>query len=231
MQVKKDVRLVTILGVAALAFLVAGAAEAGDATSLAPERLEPVGVDLAEVEYRGRRAVRVKEKAGVAVEADSLAVIPDLTFGDGTIEVDVAGAPRSDAFEGARGFVGIAFRLQKDPSRYECFYIRPKNGRADDQLRRNHSTQYVSHPDHPWHRLRKEAPGAYESYVDLVSGEWTHLKVVVSGTDARLYVHDAEQPALIVKDLKLGASEGAIALWIGAGTEGHFANLQVDRAP
>lgn len=229
MRIAKGRRLGTIMGVAALAVATGGVVGAGDAIPLAPERLEAVGVDLAEVEYRGRTAVRVKEKAGVAVEADSLAVIPDLSFGDGTIEVDVAGAPRSDAFEGARGFVGIAFRLQKDPSRYECFYIRPKNGRADNQLRRNHSTQYVSHPDHPWHRLRKEAPGAYESYVDLVSGEWTHLKVVVSGTDARLYVHDAEQPALVVKDLKLGTGEGAIALWIGAGTEGHFANLRVTR--
>lgn len=229
MPITKGVRLVRILSAVALAVLTAGMAGAGDAVSLAPSRLEPVGVDVAEVEYRGRTAVRLTEKAGVAVEADSLAVIPDLSFGDGTIEVEVAGAPRADAFEGARGFVGIAFRLQKDPARYECFYIRPKNGRADNQLRRNHSTQYVSHPEYPWHRLRKEAPGVYESYVDLAPGEWTQLKVVVSGTDARLYVHDAEQPALIVKDLKLGAGEGAIALWIGAGTEGHFANLRVTR--
>jgi len=125
-------------------------------------------------------------------------------------------------------FVGVAFRLQKDPLRYECFYLRPTNGRADDQLRRNHSTQYVSHPDHPWHRLRKESPGVYESYVDLVPGEWTRVKIVVAGTTARLYVHGAEQPSLIVNDLKLGASEGTVALWIGPGTEAHFANLRVE---
>ena len=65
--------------------------------------------------------------------------------------------------------------------------------------------------------------------VDLVVGEWTPLRIVVSGTEARLFVHDAEQPCLIVKDLKLGATEGGIALWIGAGTEGHFANLRVTR--
>lgn len=219
----------TLMGAAAAAFVTAGMATAGDLVPLASDTVQPVGVDVAEVEYQGRTALRLKEKAGTAVEEDSLAVIPGLTFGDGTIEVDVAGAPRTDAFEGARGFVGIAFRLQGDPARYECFYIRPKNGRAEDQLRRNHSTQYVSHPEYPWHRLRRESPGVYESYVDLVSGEWTSLKVVVRGTEARLFVHDAEQPALIVKDLKLGAAEGAIALWIGAGTEGHFANLRVSR--
>ena len=229
MQITMGSRRETILGAVALAVLAAGAVEAGDAVSLAPDRLEPVGVDVVEMEYRGRPAVRLTEKAGVAVEADSLAVIPGIVFADGTIEVEVAGAPRADAFEGARGFVGVAFRLQEDPSRYECFYIRPNNGRAEDQLRRNHSTQYVSHPDYPWHRLRRETPGVYESYVDLVPGEWTRLKIVVAGTEARLFVHDAEQPSLIVKDLKLGDSEGALALWIGAGTVGHFANLRVTR--
>lgn len=227
MQTTKSYRMAAALGAALLALGAAGLVAGGEAVSLAPDQVEPVGVDVAEVEYRGQTALRLREKPGVAVEADSLAVIPGLTFSDGTLEVEVAGAPRADAFEGARGFVGIAFRLGKDPSRYECFYIRPKNGRAEDQLRRNHSTQYVSHPEYPWHRLRRESPGVYESYVDLEPGAWTPLKVVVRGTEARLFVHGAEQPALIVKDLKLGASKGAIALWIGAGTEGHFANLRV----
>src|SRR5438128_8445754 len=44
----------------------------------------------------------------------------------------------------ARGFIGIAFRVRGD--RYEYIYLRPTNGRADDQVRRNHSTQYSAHP-------------------------------------------------------------------------------------
>jgi hypothetical protein len=101
------------------------------------------------------------------------------------------------------------------------------NGRAEDQLQRNHSEQYVSHPEFPWNRLRQESPGVYESYVDLVPGEWTKVRIVVSGREARLFVHGADQPCLIVKDLKLGASKGAGALWIGPGTEAHFADLRV----
>ena len=154
---------------------------------------------------------------------------PGRASGTAVIEVEIAGAPRAGTEGGgARGFVGVAFRLQKDPLRYECFYLRPTNGRAEDQLRRNHSTQYVSHPDHPWHRLRKESPGVYESYVDLVPGDWNRVRIVVSGTEARLFVNGAEQPVLIVKDLKLGASEGGVALWIGPGTEAHFAGLRVE---
>ena len=53
------------------------------------------------------------------------------------------------------------------------------------------------------------------------------MRIDVAGTTARLFVHDAPQPALVVTDLKLGASEGAVALWIGSGTEGYFSNLRV----
>jgi hypothetical protein len=189
-------------------------------------RLEPVHVEVSAVEYRGRAAVRVVEAPG-SEDTQTLAIVPGVSFHDGTIEIDVAGSPRQGAIGGARGFVGIAFRVQRNPLRYECFYLRPTNGRAEDQLRRNHSAQYVSEPDWPWHRLRKESPGVYESYVDLMPGEWTKVKVVVAGTDARLYVHGAEQPCLVVRDLKLGDSEGGLALWIGPGTEAHFANLRV----
>jgi len=196
---------------------------------LAPERLERVNVAAEAALYRGKPAVRLVEAAGVPTDAETLAVVPGTRFRDGTLELEIAGAPRAGTEAGgARGFVGIAFHLQKDPLRYECFYLRPTNGRTDEQLRRNHTTQYVSHPDHPWHRLRKETPGVYESYVDLVPGEWTRVKIVVSGTNARLYVHGAEQPSLIVNDLKLGASEGAVALWIGPGTEAHFTGLRVE---
>ena len=177
------------------------------------------------VTHRGQRALRLVEvdQNGPA----SLAIIANSDFGDGEIEAEIAGQPRAGANEGARGFVGIAFRVQSGGAKYECFYLRPTNGRAEDQLRRNHSTQYISEPEYPWHRLRREHPGVYESYVDLVPGQWTKVRIVVSGSKARLYVNGADQPALIVNDLKLGESRGKIALWAGDGTEGWFANVKI----
>jgi hypothetical protein len=67
----------------------------------------------------------------------------------------------------------------------------------------------------------------YESYADLEAGAWTHLKIEVAGTKAKLYVNGAEQPSLIVNDLKLGDGRGQIALWSTIETDGYFSNLTV----
>ena len=165
-------------------------------------------------------------------DLEQLVVIDGPDFSNGTIEAEIAGALAPGSGEAARGFVGIAFRLQKDMKTYDAFYLRPTNGRAEDQERRNHAAQYISHPDWPWFRLRKETPSRYESYVDLVPGEWTKIRIEVRGATARLFVHDQAQPTLIVNDVKSGAqASGAIALWLGPGTLAHFRNLRVSAAP
>ena len=197
------------------------------AQAIPTAKLETQKLDAAVVTYQGKEAARLTDREG----GGGLALIKDSLFKDGVIEVELAGKPSAGAFAGARGFVGIAFRVQGGGSKYECIYLRPTNGRADEMARRNHSTQYVSEPEWPWDRLRKESPGVYESYVDLEAGAWTRYKIVVRGTRAELYVHEAAQPCLIVKDLKLGDSAGAVALWVGPGTDAYFANLKVTPAP
>jgi hypothetical protein len=189
---------------------------------------------------QGKKGVRVtasdeaqRRLQGMAPEEQAhfpqIAVIEGLEFANGVIQAEIAGAPAPGAGEGARGFVGIAFRVQQDAKTHDAFYLRPTNGRAEDQERRNHAVQYVSLPDWPWFRLRKEAPSRYESYVDLEPGVWTKIRVEVRGEHARLYVHGQEQPTLIVNDLKSGANgKGAVALWIDRGTVAHFRDLRVE---
>ena len=172
------------------------------------------------------------EQRATQVDLEQLVGIDGLEFSSGTIEAEIAGALAPGAAGAARGFVGIAFRLQKDMKTYDAFYLRPTNGRADDQERRNHSAQYIAHPEWPWFRLRKETPGRYEAYVDLVPGEWTKIRIEVRGDKARLFVHDQAQPTLVVNDVKSGAqASGAVALWLGPGTLAHFRNLRVSPAP
>ena len=171
---------------------------------------------------------RARVRYGLPYLVGQLAVVQGLDFLNGTIEVELAGAPEPGAGEGARGFVGIALRLQKDLLTYDAFYLRPTNGRVEDQERRNRSVQYISHPDWPWFRLRKETPGRYESYVDLVPGQWTKIRIDVAGTQARLYVHGSDQPTLVVNDVKSGPdARGGVALWLEPGTVAHFRNLTV----
>lgn len=185
--------------------------------------------------YQGRTAIRLRSMPNTDATYDpqksgaggGIAVLQGSPFHDGIIEVDVVGKPQANAPPLARGFVGIAFRVPTDASKYDYVYIRPTNGRAEDQERRNHSTQYASYPDNEWLKLRAESPGKYESYVDLVPGEWTHLKIEVGGIKMRFYVNGASQPTLIVNDLRLGAKTGAVALWIGVGTEAYFSNLRI----
>jgi hypothetical protein len=189
--------------------------------------LEVVGGKGEVVTYRGRRAVHlVPAVDGSRGDESVIAILGGLEFRDGTIEVEVAGAPRAGAPADSRGFVGVEFRLSGRGARGEIVYLRPTNARADDQVRRNHSVQYESVPDFPWHRLRKEAPAAYESYADLEAGAWTKMRIVVAGSAARLFVDGASQPCLVVNDLKLGPASGAVALWAHVSTDAYFTPSQ-----
>lgn len=185
-------------------------------------------VTFSDATYRGKEGLRVIPSEGSEGE-DKLAILDDATLTNGTIEAVVSGDLLEGAGPGARGFVGIAFRIADDVSSYEAVYLRPTNGRADDQIRRNHSVQYVSFPDYPWHRLREESPGQYETYADMAPGDWIHCRLEIAGQSLRLYLNHAEYPAFIVNDLKLGERGGGVGLWVGPGTDAHFAEIKVTR--
>ena len=223
--------LISLLGATLSIFVAAIASPGAQAQTIsldAIDQLKLMNVKAETVTFKGRKALRVSDAAAAgAGDEGRLVILPKTDFQDGIIEVDLAGEPGPGAGEGARGCVGMAFRVAADVSRFECFYLRPTNGRAEDQVRRNHSVQYISIPGFPWPFLRKNFPEKYETYVDLVAGEWTKVKIEVRGEKARLYVNGVEQPTMLVNDLKQGQSKGAIALWIGTGTVAHFANVRI----
>ena len=198
--------------------------------------LRPHNAKVEPTTHAGKRGVRVaiSDEAQRRLQQtpseplEQLVVIEGTDFANGVIEAEIAGTPGPGATQGARGFVGIAFRVQPDLKTYDAFYLRPTNGRADDQERRNHSAQYISHPAWTWSRLRQETPGRYEAYVDLVPDAWTAIRIEVRGSKAQLFVNGATQPTLIVNDVKSGEQgRGAIALWIDSETVAHFRNVRV----
>src|SRR5207249_9516186 len=91
------------------------------------------------VTYKGRKGLRVIDTAPPDVaDGIQLVILNKTEFQDGTIEIELTGEPSPTAKSTApRGFVGVAFRVNldaaKDVAKYECFYLRPTNGRADAQ--------------------------------------------------------------------------------------------------
>jgi hypothetical protein len=196
------------------------------------------GVSLRPSAYQGAPAMEVRMPPAswqdpareILADRDFMAWLP-VDFGDGTIDVDVASDLAADAPGYARGFVGLAFRIDAK-GRFENLYLRPTNSTAPDQVRRNHTIQYAAYPDFRFDQLRRDSPEKYETWADIATGRWIHMRVVVAGSTLRLYLDGSPRPAFIVDDMKLPATQrGGVGIWIESGTVAHFKNLRIVPTP
>ena len=142
------------------------------------------------------------------------ASVKDLVLRDGVIDVDVFTAA-------ARGFLGIQFRVAGGDG--EWIYLRPHKSGLPDAI------QYtpVLHTGLNWQLY--SGPG-FTARLDIPSGAWFHVRVVLEGAQARLYVKDLERPALVVDDLKSGVERGEVALAVLTGAT-CFAGFEVKETP
>src|SRR5438270_8450567 len=101
--------LVLVSGLAPAAFAQ------GEGVTLAlndAAQVQPHNVTATAVRYRGSDALEVRLTGPYrGPDTDTFAFVPGFDFHNGTIEVDVAGTPLPSALPGARGFVGVAFRI------------------------------------------------------------------------------------------------------------------------
>lgn len=200
----------------------------------APEDFTLSGITLTKTQYLGKdclcmtmpeNAIQDPTKEKLA-DRDYMSWIP-LDFTDGVIEAWVASELIPNAPAYARGFIGVTFRIDRT-GRFESIYLRPTNSVCEEQVRRNHSVQYISFPDYRFDRLRAESPEKYESYGEIDLHRWIHMKLVVKGTYAALYLDNKPQPALIVNDLKLGDTQsGGVGIWLESGTIAYFRDLKI----
>jgi len=193
--------------------------------------LEASRVYMSIEKMNGKQVVKVvKDSTQNGADLPTFVKIKGIDLKEGIIEIKVLSRLLKTAPASARGFIGVAFHIDEQNSKFEGIYLRPTNGRAEDQLRRNHSIQYFSYPDYDFDRLRKEAEGVYESYADMGLNEWITMRIEVRGKQAKLFLNDNKQPSLIVNDLKLGDNvSGAIGLWVDGGTEGYFKDLKITK--
>lgn len=191
--------------------------------------LEAVNVSMSVEKLMDKTVVKAVKDSNVKdADEPTFIKLKGIDFKNGTIEVKVLSRLLPNAPEFARGFIGIAFRINDSNTAYESIYVRPVNARVEDQVRRNHSIQYYSYPDYKFDRLRKEAPERYESYADMEMNKWITMRIEVKGSQAKLFLDNNKQPSLIVNDLKHGADvTGAIGLWVEVGTEGFFADVEI----
>jgi hypothetical protein len=179
------------------------------------------------VSYQGRKSVRITMEG---TDHDGLALLPGTDFFDGVIEADIALRNTTPPEVKRPGFIGIAFRVSPDASRYDVFYLRPGNSDAPDQAKRNHAVQYVSEPAFGWYRLRREWPSVYESYAELALETWTKVRIEVAGRMAKLYVNGSAKPSLVVDGLKGEDLHGAVGLWGYTDQESYFSNVRITPA-
>ncbi|WP_332735713.1 hypothetical protein [Flavihumibacter sp.] len=217
------------LSIMAFSLLIAGNLNA-QSINLNSGNLEAVNVRISFEKMNSKNAVKaIKDSSIKEFDEPTFIKIKNLNFQNGTIEVKVLSKLLKNVPAFARGFIGIAFRINDDNTKYESIYLRPTNARAGDQVRRNHSIQYYSYPDYKFDRLRKESPEKYESYSDMEMGKWITMRIEVKGSVAKLFLGNNTQPSLIVTDLKHGADiSGSIGLWVDIGTEGYFSDLKIN---
>ena len=194
-------------------------------------RLEAVNVSMSIEMLKGKEVVKViKDSSVKEYDEPTFVKIKGSNFKNGTIEVKVLSRLLKNAPDFARGFIGVAFRINDSNTKYESIYLRPVNARVEDQVRRNHSIQYYSYPDYKFDRLRKESPERYESYADMEMNKWITMRIKIKDAQAKLFLDNNTQPSLIVNDLKHGTDlSGAIGLWVEIGTEAYFSDVRILR--
>jgi hypothetical protein len=158
-------------------------------------------------DYLGRKCLAIDGGA---------AVLKDFEIRDGVLDVDVATPAK-------RGFFGFDVRIDKAGANYEEIYLRQHKSGLPDAM------QYtpVLNTGRNWQLFN--GPG-FTGAVDIPRDEWFHLRLEVAGAQAKLYVKDMNQPALVMSDLKSGVQKGQIALYVLTGVT-YFSNFEVRTTP
>src|SRR5262249_10321942 len=89
------------------------------------DKLEAVNISMSVETLMGKQVVKlIKDSSVKEFDEPTFAKVKGVDFKNGIIEVKVLSRLLKTAPEFARGFIGIAFRINDSNSKYESFYIR-----------------------------------------------------------------------------------------------------------
>lgn len=188
-----------------------------------------INTDIEEVIIDEQSVIRVvKNKKLMNFDENTYAKLIYSSFQNGIIEVQLYSKLLPDAPDFARGFIGIAFRIDENDSEFESFYLRPTNGRTTDKVRKNRAVQYFSYPDYTFEYFRQNNITDFEGPASISLNEWISLKAVINNDKAKFYLNGSVEPVLVVNGLKHGKNaRGSVGLFVDVGTEGFFKNLKI----
>ncbi|MBE5807947.1 MAG: hypothetical protein E7317_06365 [Clostridiales bacterium] len=188
-----------------------------------------VNTTALDAQVKGESAVRVV-KADKLMEFDtnSYARLDGVHMKNGTIRVKMLSRLLDDAPDFARGFIGIAFRIDDADASFESFYVRPTNAHVDDPVRRAHGGQYFAYPTYTFSWFRDRGVTAYECETETGLDEWMTLTCRLRGDRAEFYLNDEAAPRLTVDPLLHGEGSGdGVGLFVDIGTEGFFRDIEI----
>jgi len=146
-----------------------------------------------------------------------IATLKNVEFENGIIEVDIA------SIKGRKSYPGVLFRM-KNMNEYERVYIRPHRSIFYDD-----AIQYLASFNGVDSWQLYNGTGNTSS-AEIPSDTWNHLKIEVSGSQAKVYLNDMERYILHITNLQHGFSKGELGLFGSTDGSTFFSNFSFIKA-
>ena len=175
-----------------------------------------IPIDTAHLDIQARAYVIEKYKGQDAIYLQAGAItLKDVEFLNGTIEYDIY-------LKEEQSFPGIFFRSQNEEGNAEQFYVRPHQSGNPDANQAGATIGGIT----PW---QLHFGPRYSFPYEYTFDDWTHVRILVDGDKAQVYLDHSESPNLSWK-LYHPTKAGTISLRGGNRSGMHIANIKIDHA-
>ncbi|MBS1916721.1 MAG: hypothetical protein JST87_10630 [Bacteroidetes bacterium] len=156
--------------------------------------------EIVKENFQGKECIKI---------TDGAAYLKD-NFENGIIEFDIS-------FGKERCFPGLMFRITDDKN-FEFLYLRPHHSGDPDAI------QYcpIFYGNDSWQLYTGEG---YCAQAEYAMNEWMHVKIIIAGTKAELYLNNSSSPVLFAYQLQRVPAPGGLALDNHSSAIVRFANF------
>jgi hypothetical protein len=185
-------RRILLLGILMFAIIIFSCNQAAHAQNAAIIPFDSLHWDIQAKEmikenFQGKECIKI---------TDGAAYLKD-NFENGIIEFDIS-------FGKERSFPGLMFRMA-DNKNFEFLYLRPHHSGDPDAI------QYcpIFYGNDSWQLYTGEG---YCAQAEYAMNAWMHVKVIIAGTRAELYLNNNPSPVLFAYQLQRVPASGGVGL-------------------